>query len=167
MWQAISSVLTSTNGLQTLIVLVIIILIVAVLAKVNILNINTKYLHFGMSSSDKERTIIREQIDWVHTYLRGLESKIRDVPADHQLIYGGYFTKYILEVVFDEIVKWITFNNIENTERYVTVKQDKICSLIYAQNVREEYHSKEFNQCIRQWVEEIIKKLIEIRKLYS
>ena len=167
MWQTISNVLTSTNGLQTLIVLVIIIIIVAVLAKVNILNINTKYLHFGMSSSDKERTIIREQIDWVHTYLHGLESKIRDVPSDHTLIYGGYFTKYILEIVFDEIVKWITFNNIENSERYVTVKQDKICSLVYGQDVREEYHTKEFNQCIRQWVEEIIKKLIEIRKLYS
>ena len=167
MWQAISSVLTSTNGLQTLIVLIVIIVIVAVLAKVNILNINTKYLHFGMSSSDKERTIIREQIDWVHTYLLGLESKIRAVPSDHTLIYGGYFTKYILEVVFDEIVKWITFNNIENTERYVTVKQEKICSLVYAQGIRDEYHTKEFYQSICQWVEEIIKKLIEIRKLYS
>lgn len=167
MWQTIGDVLTSTNALQTLIVLVVIILIVALLAKANVLNINTKHLHFGMSSSDEERTVIREQIDWVHTYLQGLESKIRSVASDHMLVYGGYFTKYILEVVFDEIVKWITFNNIEDTERYVTVKQEKICSLVYAQGVRDEYHSKEFARLICQWVEEIIKKLIEIRKLYS
>lgn len=165
MWEAISSILTSSNALQTMIVLLILVLILIMMIKTGMLRVRTTHVHIGMSESDKERTIIREQTDWVHTYLLGLEGKIRQMTPE--LKHGGFFTKYVLEICFDEIVKWITFNHIEDSDRYIQVKQDKICSLIYAQNVDKIFQTKEFNERIRHWVKEVICKLIEIRKLYQ
>lgn len=164
MWEAISNILTSGNALQTIISLLILVFIVIIMIKTGMLRIKTSHVSIGMSESDKERTVIREQTDWTHIYLKGLEGKIRQMTTDK---YGGYQIKYIIEICFDEIIKWITFNHIEDNEKYIQVKQDKICSLVYSQNVSSEFRTKEFNERIKRWVEEVIHKLIEIRKIYS
>lgn len=165
MWEAISNILTSSNALQTIISILILVAIIVIMIKTGMLHIKTAHVNIGMSDRDKERTIIREQCDWVHIYLEGLQGKISLMTPE--LRYGGFFTKYILEVVYDEIVKWITFNHIEDTERYIAVKQDKIASLVYSMGIKNEFKTKEFNQRMKNWVEEVIHKLIEIRKLYS
>ena len=165
MWEAISNILTSSNALQTVVSILILVLVIVIMAKTGMLRIKTTHVNIGMSDRDKERTIIREQCDWVHTYLEGLQGKIASIV--HESKYGGFFTKYVLEVVYDEIVKWITFNHIEDSERYVTVKQDKIASLVYSMGVSDEFKTKEFNQRMKNWVEEVINELLEIRKLYS
>lgn len=166
MWEAISSILISSNGLQTILAVLILVLVIIIMVKTGLLHVKTKHLHLGMSSSDKERTIIREQIDWAHTYLLGLEGKIKLVKNGSPQ-YAGYLTKYVLEVVFDEVVKWITFNNVENSERYISVKADKVCSLVYAQEIGVEFRTKEFNERMKRWTKEVIEKLIEIRELYT
>lgn len=166
MWQAISSVLTSGNALQTLLTMVLLFLVLALMTKTGLLRIKTSHVQVGlMTSEDRERTIIREQCDWVHTYIKGLESKISSITPD--LMYGGYFTKYVLECVYDEIVKWITFNHLMNTESYIHAKQIKIACLVYSFNVRNEFKTPEFNTRMHKWVREIIEELIKIRELYS
>ena len=164
MWEAISNILTSGNALQTIVLLLILVFIIIIMIKTGMLRIKTSHVSIGMSESDKERAVIREQTDWTHIYLQGLEGKIRQMTTDK---YGGFQIKYIIEICFDEIIKWITFNHIEDNEKYIQVKQDKICSLVYSQNVSSEFRTKEFNERIKRWVEEVIHKLIEIRKLYS
>lgn len=163
MWEAIQNILISKNGILIIALVSVIILLAVRLGKHGLLKIHTAHLSIG--DDELERTIIREQIDWAHTYLRGLVSKIQQVTPD--LLYDGYFTKYILEIVFDEMVKWITFNHIEVTETYIKIKQDKICSLVYAFNVRPEFRTKEFQERMKRWVEEVIEHLVEIRKIYS
>lgn len=165
MWEAIKDILMSKNAFMVLCSIGILLLVASVLARLGIMNISTKYISFGMSDSDKERTIIREQCNWVHTYLRGLEGKISMMTPEMK--YNGYFTKYILEVIYDEIVKWITFNHIEDTERYISVKQDIVSSIVYSMGVQEAFKTKEFNNRMRAWVAEVIEKLLEIRRLYS
>lgn len=167
MWEAISNVLISKNSIIVIIAILVLTMIFAVLAKLGILQIHSKHLHLGMSSSDRERTIIREQIDWAHTFLKGLEHKVSLVAIDAKEHCNEYLLRYVLELVFDEIITWITLNNIENSDRYITIKQAKICSLIYAQSIPKCYRTPEFNKRMDAWVSEIIKKLHEIRLLYA
>lgn len=167
MWEAIGNVLTSQNAMQTIIGLILICLLVVIMIKTGMIRIRTKHVQVGMcrSATDTERTIIREQCDFTHVYLEGLVSKIKQVTPD--LLYNGYFTRYILEVAYDEFVRWITFNHVEDSEEYITTKQQKICSLIYSMGVRDEFKTPEFNARMRRWVEEIIRELVRIRRVYE
>ena len=165
MWEAIAAILTSSNGLQTLFILVLILLLFIITIKTGMIKVKTKYVNIGMTESDKERTILREQIDWVHTYIQGLEGKVRQVGIE--LRYGGYFTKYILELVYDEIVRWITFNHISADEAYVTAKTKKLISLVYAQEVQKEFMTNEFKARMERWIREVIEQLVDIRRLYA
>ena len=93
-----------------------------------------------------------------------LESKIIMIKSD--MPYGGYFTKYILERVFDKIVEWITFNHIENSDAYISCKQKEIRYLVYSLGPSEEFKNQQFQDRMDRWVKEIILELLEIRKLY-
>lgn len=167
MWEAISNILTSQNGVGIFVTSLVLLLLLALLAKLGILRIHTSHLHLGMSSQDRERTIIREQLDWVHTYLKGLEHKICLVALEAKEQCNEYLLKYVLEIVFDEIITWVTLNNIENSDRYITIKQAKIGSLVYAERIPLCYRTSEFNKRLDNWIKEIIIKLVEIRKLYE
>ena len=166
-WDAFSAILLSPNALQIIFGIIILILLVSLMVKSGMIHIKTKHVVVGSSrsESDTERAIIREQCDFTHIFLLGLVSKIQKVTPD--LLYDGYFTKYILEVAYDEFVKWITFNHIENSEEYISTKQQKICSLVYSMGVREEFKTKEFQERICKWVAEIIKELVRIRRVYE
>ena len=167
MWESISKVLTGQNAIQTIIGILIIVAIIALMIKTGMIRIKTEHVQVGLSrsASETERAIIREQCDFTHIYLMGLISKIKKVTPD--LLYDGYFTKYILEVAYDEFVKWITFNHIEDSKEYITTKQRKICSLVYSMSVRDEFKTKEFQERMCRWVEEIIKELVRIRRVYE
>ncbi len=166
MWEAIERVLVSPNALQTIISIILILLIVVMMIKTGMIRIHTKHVQVGQtrSESDTERAIIREQCDFTHTYLKGLIGKIQKVTPD--LLYDGYFTRYILEVVYDEFVNWITFNHIEDSEEYISTKQKKISSLVYSMGVRDEFKTPEFNKRMCNWVEEILRELVRIRRIY-
>ena len=116
-----------------------------------------------MGSESRERDIIRQQIEWVHIYLKGIEGQI-EVDTTK---YNGYFTKYIIEMVFDEILNWITFNHINLESEYISIKQDKIRSLVLSMDVRPQYKTDEFMRQIDEWVDIIIRKLVTIRKVYK
>lgn len=167
MWTSIENILISKNALQTIVGVLVIVAIISLMIKTGMIRIKTKHVEVGVrrSASDTERAIIREQCDFTHIYLMGLISKIKKITPD--LLYDGYFTKYILEVAYDEFVKWITFNHIEDSEEYISTKQQKMCSLIYSMGVRDEFKTSEFQQRMSNWVEEIIKELVRIRRVYT
>ncbi len=91
--------------------------------------------------------------------------------------FKGFLCKYILEICFDVIVEWITFNHIEEDERYVKVKQKDMCNILYTQlalvndpsmfDIIIQFKTTEFKQRVFKWVEEIIQNLVEIRRLYK
>ena len=166
MWESISNILTSETFLSNIPSVLLLILALVISVKLGIIRVKTKHVQIGkMSESDKERAVLREQIDWVHTYIQGLEGKIRLVGPE--LKYGGFFTKYILELVYDEIVRWITFNHISLDEGYITAKTRKLISLVYAQEVQPEFMTPEFKGRMERWIKEVIEQLVEIRKMYS
>lgn len=166
------SLFTNATFLNSLPGVVLFLVAIAVLGKVLHVKIHTNHLTIGTMPTESkeayyERKIVQEQSDFAHTYLMGLIGKITDVCPDHELKYDGWMTKCILEYAYDEFVNWIHYNHISADEAYISVKQSKICSLIYSQPVRPEFKTPEFQERMKKWVTEIITELVRIRKVYT
>lgn len=166
--EQVAKIFTSPEFLSNIPNVLLLLLAVGLAAKFGLLRIKTDHISIGntRAASDKERAIIREQCDFTHAYLMGLVNKIVAVTPDNELIYGGYFTKYILERVYDEFVKWITFNHITLDEAYVHTKQEKIKALVYSHAVRDEFKTEQFAERMDRWVREVLEELVRIRQLY-
>lgn len=161
MWQAISEVLTSGNALQVLIFLAIVVCLFIVLVKTGILAIQTKHLRIGQI--EREREVIRRQIETAHNFIISIEGKINtDSNQENQ-----YFTKYVLERVYDKVIEWVMFNNISNSPMYVQDKQETICNLIYMFPIGEDFKTPEFKKRMQNWTSELITRLVQTRDIYS
>ena len=160
MWETIRTVLTSANAWQVLIFLAIAVFIFVILAKGGVIAIKTK--HFRVGQAEKEREIIRRQVEAAHDFIMSIEGKIPENPK-----YGGYFTKYILERVYDKVIEWVMFNHITDTPMYVQDKQATICNLVYTFSISEEYKTPEFKNRMCNWTAELIARLVRTRELYT
>lgn len=120
-WETLNNVLASDRFWSIIIVLMLLVFILFIGVKLNIIDIDTKHVRLGLNDSDNERRIVREQLDWVACYLDGLEGKIRQmIPDDGQMLYGGYFTKYILNLVYKKVC-YEYYSEIADTEWYKIV----------------------------------------------
>lgn len=164
-----AGVLTNPTFLSSLPWIIILIIVVAILIKVFKIKIKTDHFQIGGEKVDAyyERKIVQEQGDFVRTFLNGLIGKITDVCPDHKLVHDGWMTKCILEYVYDEFLDWIHHNHIADNDAYISVKQSKICALVYSFPVRKEFKTPEFEARVKRWVEEVIKELVRIRKVYT
>ena len=161
MWEAIAKILTNSNALLVLMFLSMFAVILIILASTGLVRIDTG--SFKMGADVKERDIIRQQLEWSHSFIMGLESRI-EVDKDD---YGGFKTKYILELCANEISQWIAFNHINLESDYISIKQEKIRSIIRSSDVDPVFTSKKFEEQIDRWVDEIIRKLVVIREVYK
>lgn len=161
MWEAISKVLTSANAREILFFLAVVLVAAIVLVKTGAVNIRTKHVRIGRAEAERE--VIRRQVEAAHDFIMSIEGKIK---ADTSQ-YNGYFTKYILERVYDKTIEWIMFNHITNSTLYVQDKQDTICNLIYTFDVGEDFKTPEFKKRMCNWVAELIDRLIKTREIYS
>ena len=161
MWEAISQVLTSANALGVLIFLAVIVIFAIFLVKSGTVAINTKHLRIGQA--EKEREIIRRQVEAAHDFIMSIEGKINS-DTSH---YNGYFTKFILERVYDKAIEWVMFNHISNTPMYVQDKQDTLCNLVYTFDIGDEFKTPEFKKRMCNWTQELITKLVQTRELYN
>lgn len=161
MWETISTVLTSANAWQVLIFLVIAVFIFVILVKGGVIAIKTK--HFRIGQAEIERETIRRQVEAAHDFIMSIEGKI-NADTSH---YNGYFTKFILERVYDKAIEWIMFNHISNTPMYVQDKQDTVCNLVYTFDIGDEFKTPEFKKRMCNWTQELIAKLVQTRELYN
>lgn len=167
MWEFFEKALNGGNGVWIIVFLFVIILIGWWLITKGKLGIKTEHLRIGGESRDSyyERTIVRSQIQAAHDFCRSLEGKIAALTPE--LAFGGWFTKYILERVYDKIIEWITFNHIEMSEGYIECKQREIKNLVYSFPVKDEFKTEEFEIRMNRWVREMIDQLLDIRTVYS
>ena len=161
MWKAISEILTSGNALQVLIFLSVIISIFVILVKNDIVAIKTKHLRIGQA--EREREIIRRQVEAAHDFIMSIEGKI-DTDTNQ---CNRYFTKYILERVYDKVIEWIMFNNISNSPMYIQDKQETICNLIYTFPIGSTFKTPEFKKRMQNWTQELIARLVQMREIYN
>ncbi|MDD5833754.1 MAG: hypothetical protein PUD00_00790 [Treponema berlinense] len=161
MWETISTVLTSANAWQVLIFLAIAVFIFVILVKGGVIAVKTK--HFRIGQAEIERETIRRQVEAAHDFIMSIEGKI-NADTSH---YNGYFTKFILERVYDKAIEWIMFNHISNTPMYVQDKQDTVCNLVYTFDIGDEFKTPEFKKRMCNWTQELIAKLVQTRELYN
>lgn len=158
MWESISNVLTSGNAVAVLLTLIVLIIILAILAKKGIFQFNGKGVTIG--DNEDERAVIRQQTEWSQLFVQSM----RQLP-----IFEGsdtYHTLYILEKAFDEVLNWIVFNHISDSENYISIKQEKIWNLIQTLVIDKKFTTEEFRQVIYDNTETLIKRLVHIRKNY-
>lgn len=165
MWESISNTLTSDNGPRLLITIAVLVLIIILLAiklgKAGLLSIHTKHVNIGSKVSERE--IIRRQIEVAHDFIMSIEGKLVCDNSKH----NGYFTKYILERVYDKVIEWIMFNHITVNQLYIQDKQDTILNLIYAQPISDEFKTPEFKGRVENWVKELVERLVNVKVLYG
>lgn len=160
MWEAISSVLTSPNAREILFFLAVVIVAAIVLVKTGAVTVRTKHVRIGRAEAERE--VIRRQVEAAHDFIMSIEGKIPEKPE-----YGGYFTKYILERVYDKVIEWVMFNHITDTPMYVQDKQATICNLVYTFSISEEYKTPEFKNRMCNWTAELITRLVRTREIYT
>lgn len=160
MWEAISKIATGENSIVVFGFCLIIFFAFIVLVKTGVISLKTKTLRIG--ADEKERTIIRQQTEWVKLYCDGLESRI-----PHPEGYNKYRGLYVIERIYDEIITWITFNHITTNDSYIEIKQIKVVNLVNSLTEKAEFQSDEFREMIKDEMKYVIYKLAQIRDLYK
>lgn len=161
MWESISTVLTSANAGKVLFFLSAVLIFSAGLIVSGRVTIKTRHIRIGRA--EQEREIIRRQVEAAHEFILSIAGKIDADTTE----YNGYFTKYILERVYDKVIEWVMFNHISNSPMYVQDKQDTICNLVYTFAIREEFKTPEFKKRMCAWTQELITRLVQIREIYG
>lgn len=156
MWESISAVLTSSNGIQTEIIIVITFLVLLLAAKFNLISFSGKWLKIGKIKDD-ERTILREQINYMKAVI---ESQVKYLPMDKLDLYR---TKYILSKVYDFFMQIIIFNHIVDSPLYIETKQIALYSMVYNMTDNEFFKTDEMQKMIYNLTETILKRLLAIR----
>lgn len=154
--------LTSDNGWLIAILIIIIIVLCIIGAKHGWVAIKTDTIQVGRDASIREQTIIRNQIEWAKNAIEGFE---HDIPKTET--YDEFRGKFVLEKVYDEVIKWIIFNHIEKTKTYIGLKQESVISIIKKYSYSEIYSSDDFLNSVKDHVVYIIEHLIDIRKEYG
>lgn len=158
--QTINNILTSPNAIIVLGTLLVIMILL-------IRGIKGGYLHFNkaginVGNAEKERNIIRQQIEYAHNYLSALETEL-----EYGKDVNKWRVKYVIERVYDEVVDWISFNHITDRGDYISIKQDKVWYLVQTLVYKPEFQSEEFRLYCNEAIEHIILHLIKIRTLYK
>lgn len=160
MWEAIKDILISGNAWLILAFVIALVSIVSVLSRMGLIKVSTKYLQIGNELTQRE--LIRRQVETAYTFIMSLYGKI----SDNEDACNGYFTRYVLERVYDKVIEWIMFNHITTNQLYVTDKQESICNLVYSMNVCDEFKTPEFKERMCNWTRELIGQLVRVKEVY-
>lgn len=164
MWEAIESVFTSGNGPFIGLLLLIIICLIALNVRSGRLRIRSEHVVIGTDAQEKERSIIRNQSEWLEDAVYAYENQI---PGQGTKGYNTFRGKYILEICYKEMLKWILYNHIEESSHYIEIKQKKLWNIILQNVVNEEIRTDDFKDIVYDGVRDIIHNLIKIRKTYK
>lgn len=164
----VTNLFTNSTFLSSIPSVILLVIAAAFIISKLKVRIKTNHIQIGGEAKESfyERKIIQEQCDFAHEFLMGLVGKIKQVCPTHQLQYDGWFTRCILETMYDEVVHWITYNHVSDDEAYISTKQTKICAMLYTFDVLPEFKTPEFQERVKNWTKEIIQELVRIRKVY-
>lgn len=160
MWETFGEVLTSGNAFIVLFFLAFITLMAWGMARAGLFNIHTDAVTVG--AQDRERQIIRVQLEWIMRHLLEVEASIEKPKG-----YNEWRGRYIVECLYDYWVDRITQNHIKISTEYVEIVQSNVLAIVSSMVERPEYRTEEFNEMMKEDTKFCIEKLIQIRKVYS
>ena len=164
MWEAIKDILTSSNAVGVLLILVfltiVLIIVAVVLIKGNYFQIRTQAVSVGYQ--DKERNIIRQQLNHVWLHLQDIEANL---PKDED--YNEHLGQEIILKMYKVYTDWISFNHISRSKSYIPIKQKEMVAVVNALTVNEKYKTEEFKEWLNEDIKETIYALIDIRETFK
>lgn len=160
MWETIGQILTSSNALIVLMFLLVIVLVAVILIKNGYINFDNESLRIGYA--DRERNIIKQQQDYVWLHLQDIEANI-EKPKDYDATLG----QMIIMAMYIEYVSWISFNHLTKSDAYISVKQNRLVSIVNRYTVKEQFKGEGFIEFIRKDTKDTIYELIKIREVYK
>lgn len=165
MWQAVENILISRNGLLIIAMALVIVFLSVRLSKRGFLSIDTKYVKLG--TEEKERSIIRQQIEWSRTFARSLEYYVLDYCQSLAVQPDIFKVRFVLSMVHDEVEDWVTFNHIMDETTYIDIKKEKVRAIVFSITNKSIYRTEAFVKMMDDWTETTIKQLVKIRKVYT
>lgn len=158
MWESVERLVSTGKGWFVL----IIIALVAFAVRQGYMKVKTEKIMIGRDSGEKERSILKNQLEYAYNMCTGF---INDIPRFDG--FDDFQAKYIIELCYDEIVKWIYFNHIETKNGYIENKQDIIWSIIQTHVSHKKLSSDQFRRQVDEKLVHIIEHLVSIREEYK
>ena len=156
----IAGILTALqNNWFALTVLLVLIGLITYGIRKGVISFNGKGLKVGIQ--DKERTIIRYQMQYINAVLDGT---IKDIPPRLNEGLHHYRTKYIIGKVKDLFEEAIIYNHISGTEDYISIKQELAYNLVIKLTDDDFFKKPAFKDYMYKLVKDIILKLVTIRE---
>lgn len=158
MWEAISQVLNGHNGVFILAAVIVIAFVLIYLSRKGGFTIHTNA--FSLGGADREREIIRHQIEIAH-------AASFELPEVLHLDFTEYLTKYMIERVYDKVVEWVIFNHISNSPIYIESKTAAVYNLLISLNTAPELRDAEIRKDVKDWIVHLVDQLVHTRKYYT
>lgn len=124
--------------------------------------VRTEKMMIGRDCGERERSILKNQIEYAYRMCTGF---INEVPRFDG--FDEFQAKYIIELCYDELVKWIYFNHIETKNGYIENKQDIVWNIIQTNVSHKKLSSDQFRKKVDDKVAHIIEHLVSIREEYN
>lgn len=129
------------------------------LVKSGYVQVHTDKVRIGRKASVKEQVILRRQVEYLRS---ACEATFRDIPRHEK--FDEWRTKYVIELVIDEITDWCIFNHLDLNKSFVETKSDKIWYIVQLNTWNDLYKSEEFKRYVYGFVKRTIEKLYQIRQ---
>ena len=155
MWSAIS---TLGTNIYVLIFVLIVIVIGVILIKKGVLNIQTKHVKIGQEH-EKERDVIRRQTTFVHSQIDAVAAIINKLHPE----FDDYRTMYICKCAEIELIRRIHYNHIQDNDGYKDDVFTALLALVQKKADADWFYSRDFEGFLKEFVDKIVKKLVEIR----
>lgn len=156
---AIIQILTSANGP---VIALLVVLVVIIGLKHTSLKIKTDKITIGRDSSEKERAIVRQQMEYVKDRIKAYEYKMPKFDG-----YNQWRGRTVTDELIIEINDWITQNNIRASPSYIELKQGRAWDTIQRYTSNPMFESDDFKEHFYKLIKELIETLVKIRKEYS
>lgn len=140
----------------------LLICLVGYLSKKGLLSFSGKGLSVGGKWQTLERTIIRQQMQYVAAAIEECFSETK-----REKTWNEWKSRYVAERVKDVLEEAISYNHISSNASYIKVKQKSVWAAIQENSMESPYYkSEEFKSLIYNWVEKTLTDLIAIREFY-
>ena len=158
----LASVINGKNAIPIIIIAVLLVVIIAILAKKGIFSFNAFGLKIDNGNDERERTIIRSQIQYAQTAVGDFYSTIPYWEGRDE-----YRLRYIMELIIDCFVECAIFNHISREKIYLELKQRKVWQCVIDHSESPNILTDDFKKAVYEETEHILDKFIEIREYYK
>lgn len=158
MWESVERLVQSGKGWFVLIIIALLIFAI----RQGYMKVKTEKVMIGKDFGERERAILKNQIEYAYRMCTGF---INEIPRFDG--FNEFQAKYIIELCYDELVKWIYFNHIETKNGYIENKQDIIWSIIQTNVSHKKLSSEQFRKQVNDKLAHIIEHLVFIREEYN